>query len=268
MRRTGTVSLPALLLGLLLLFSWAGPLVRTVDPDALDLAHTAAARTADHPLGTDESGRDLLARLMSGGRVSLTVGAVATGVALVIGMLVGGLAGWRGGRTDDVLMRVTDAALAVPVLFVALAVLALFGSRLPLLVCVIGASSWMGIARLVRAEVTGLRDREFVQAARGLGLRGVPLFLRHLLPQLVPTLAVAASLGVAYAILTESALSFLGLGIQPPHASWGNMLTGAQHSLYAAPRLALWPGVMILLTTLACNGLGEQLRRRAQPAAS
>jgi len=268
MRKSYPLSLPALLLGLLLVFAWVGPLVRSTDPDALDLAHTAATSSADHPLGTDESGRDLLARLMSGGRVSLAVGAVATGVALVIGMLVGGLAGWRGGRTDDFLMRLTEAAMAVPVLFVALAVLAVFGSRLSLLVGVIGASSWMGIARLVRAEVTGLREREFVQAARGLGLRGLPLFLRHLLPQLVPTLAVAASLGVAYAILTESALSFLGLGIQPPRASWGNMLTGAQHSLYAAPRLALWPGVMILLTTLACNGLGERLRRRAQPVAN
>ena len=268
MARRRSVSLPGLMLGLLLLFAWVGPVIRNTDPDALDLAHTAAAGSAAHPLGTDESGRDLLARLMFGGRVSLSVGAVATAVALVIGMLVGGLAGWRGGRMDDLLMRLTDAAMAVPVLFVALAVLALFGSRLPLLVSVIGACSWMGIARLVRAEVTGLREREFVQAARGLGLRGVPLFLRHLLPQLVPTLAVAASLGVAYAILTESALSFLGLGVQPPQASWGNMLTGAQHSLYAAPRLAIWPGVMILLTTLACNGLGERLRRRAQPSAN
>ena len=259
MARTRSFSWPALLLGLLLLFAWVGPAIRNTDPDALDLSHIAAASSAAHPLGTDESGRDLLARLMFGGRVSLSVGAVATAVALVIGMLVGGLAGWRGGRMDDLLMRLTDAAMAVPVLFVALAVLALFGSRLPLLVGVIGACSWMGIARLVRAEVTGLREREFVQAARGLGLRGVSLFLRHLLPQLVPTLA---------AILTESALSFLGLGVQPPQASWGNMLTGAQHSLYAAPRLAIWPGVMILLTTLACNGLGERLRRRAQPSAS
>src|SRR5262249_4818878 len=151
------------------LFAWVGPLIRRTNPDALDLAHTAAAGSPGHPLGTDESGRDLLARLMSGGQVSLSVGAVATGVALGIGLLVGGLAGSRGGRVDDVLMRLTDAALAVPVLFVALAVLALFGSRLPLLVAVIGATSWMGIARLVRAEVTALRERAFVQAARGLG---------------------------------------------------------------------------------------------------
>jgi peptide/nickel transport system permease protein len=256
------VSLPAALLALLLLFAWLGPLLRTANPDALDLAHTAASGSSAHPLGTDESGRDLLARLMAGGRVSLTVGAVATAAALVLGTLIGGLAGWRGARLDDLLMRLTDAAMAVPVLFVALAVLALFGSALPLLVAVIGATSWMGIARLVRAQVAALREREFVQAARGLGLHGGRLFLRHLLPQLVPSLAVAASLGVAYAILTESALSFLGLGVQPPRASWGNMLTGAQHSLYAAPRLALWPGLLILLTTLACNGIGERLRRR------
>ena len=261
-----SVSLPAALLCLLLLFAWLGPVLRTTDPDALDLAHTTATSSRQHPLGTDESGRDLLARLMAGGRVSLTVGAVATAVALVLGTMVGGLAGWRGARLEGLLMRLTDAAMAVPVLFVALAVLALFGTRLPLLVGVIGATSWMGIARLVRAQVVALREREFVLAARGLGLHGLRLFLRHLLPQLVPTLAVAASLGVAYAILTESALSFLGLGVQPPRASWGNMLTGAQHSLYVAPRLALWPGFMILLTTLACNGLGERLRRKVAGA--
>jgi peptide/nickel transport system permease protein len=255
-------SFPATLLVLLLLFSWAAPLLRPINPDTLDLSHTTAQSSSSHPLGTDESGRDLLARLMAGGRVSLSVGAVATVVALVLGTLVGGLAGWRRGWLEAVLMRLTDAAMAVPVLFVALAVLALFGSRLPLLVAVIGATSWMGIARLVRAEVAALAEREFVLAARGLGRRGRGIFFRHLLPQLVPTLSVAASLGVAYAILTESALSFLGLGVQPPRASWGNMLTGAQHSLYAAPRLALWPGVMILLTTLACNGIGEGLRRR------
>jgi peptide/nickel transport system permease protein len=255
-------SVPAALLVLLLLFSWAGPLVRPVNPNTLDLAQTAVQSSVAHPLGTDESGRDLLARLMAGGRVSLTVGAVATAVALLLGTLVGGLAGWRRGWLDALLMRLTDAAMAVPVLFVALAVLSLFGSRLPLLVAVIGATSWMGIARLVRAEVAALAEREFVQAARGLGRRSRGIFFRHLLPQLVPTLSVAASLGVAYAILTESALSFLGLGVQPPRASWGNMLTGAQYSLYVTPRLAVWPGVMILLTTLACNGLGERLRRR------
>jgi peptide/nickel transport system permease protein len=261
-RPPSRLPLPAVLLLLLLLFAWAGPLLRPVDPDALDLDHTLARSSPAHPLGTDESGRDLLARLMSGGRVSLAVGAVAAGIALGLGTLVGGLAGWRGGWLDGVLMRLTDAAMAVPVLFVALAVLSLLGTRLPLLLAVIGATSWMGIARLVRAQVAALREREFVIAARGLGEPSGRVFFRHLLPQLVPTLSVAASLGVAYAILTESALSFLGLGVQPPRASWGNMLTGAQHSLYAAPRLAIWPGVMILLTTLGCNGLGERLRRR------
>lgn len=255
-------SLPALLLLLLVAFAWLGPVLRPVDPDALDLGHTLSASSAAHPLGTDESGRDLLARLMAGGRVSLTVGLVAAAIALVVGTLVGALAGWRGRWVDRVLMRLTDAAMAVPVLFVALAVLSLFNTELPLLVGVIGATSWMGVARLVRAEVAALKDREFVHAARGLGRPGPGVFFGHLLPQLLPTLAVAASLGVAYAILTESALSYLGLGVQPPVASWGNMLTGAQHVLYATPRLAVWPGVMILLTTLACNGLGERLRRR------
>lgn len=250
--------------GLLLLiaFAWGGPLLRPVDPDALDLADTVAPPSRHHPLGTDESGRDILARLMAGGRVSLSLGAVATAVALLLGTLIGATAGWRGGRIESILMRGTDAAMAVPVLFVALAVLSLYGTRLALLTAVIGATSWMGIARLVRAEVSALREAEYVQAARALGRGGAGIVRRHLLPQLAPTLTVAASLGVASAILTESALSFLGLGVQPPRASWGNMLNGAQASLYLAPRLAIWPGAMILLTTLACNGLGEVLRRR------
>ena len=184
-------------------------------------------------------------------------------MAHVLGTLVGGLAGWRGGWADGLLMRVTDAAMAVPVLFAALAVLSIFGSKPPLLIGIIGVTSWMGIARLVRAEVAVLRHSEFVMAARALGRRDSAIFVRHLLPQLVPVLTVAASVGVAYAILTESALSYLGLGVQPPRASWGNMLTGAQASLYTAPRLAIWPGVMILLTTLSCNGLGKWLRRRS-----
>ena len=262
MRPTRRVLVPALLLLFLLLFAWMGPVVQGVDPDTLNLAQTVAPASATHPLGTDESGRDVLARLMVGGRVSLAVGMVATAVALGLGTIVGGLAGWRGRWTDRVLMRLTDAAMAVPVLFVSLAFLTLFGSRLPLLIGVIGATSWMGIARLVRAEVAAMREAEFVLAARALGRQGGGIFLRHLLPHLVPTLTVAASVGVAWAIMTESALSFLGLGVQPPRASWGNMLTGAQTYLYSAPRLALWPGVLILLTTLACNGLGEALRNR------
>jgi peptide/nickel transport system permease protein len=256
-------SAPLLLLAALLCFAWVGPLLHRTDPDALDLGATLAPASAGHPLGTDESGRDVLARLMAGGQVSLAVGALASGVALLLGSLIGSLAGWRGGWVEAVLMRLTDAAMAVPVLFVALAVLSIYGSRAALLIGVIGATSWPGIARLVRAEVAALRQRDFVQAARALGSRGDRIVIRHLLPQLLPTLTLAASLGVAYAILTESALSFLGLGVQPPQASWGNMLTGAQASLYTAPRLAIWPGVMILLTTLACNGLGESLRRRA-----
>ena len=254
--------LPAALLATLVLFAWLGPIVRSVDPDAIDLARTVAASSAAHPLGTDESGRDVLARLMVGGRVSLAVGLLATMVALGAGTLAGALAGWNGGWVDRVLMRITDAAMAVPAFFVALTVLTIFGSRPLLLVAVIAATSWMGIARMIRAEVASLKEREFVMAARSLGRKGGGIFALHLLPHLVPTLSVAASVGVAWAILTESALSFLGLGVQPPGASWGNMLTGAQNYLYTAPKLAVWPGVMILLTTLACNGLGEALRTR------
>lgn len=257
------IPLPLILLAALLAFSWAGPMLHPVDPDRLDLQQIAMPSSHGHPLGTDESGRDVLARLMAGGRVSLAVATVATAVALILGTLVGGLAGWRGGWVDALLMRLTDAAMAVPVLFAVLAVLSMFGSRLPLLIGMVGATSWMGIARLVRAEVAVLRHSDYVMAARALGRPDAGIFLRHLLPQLMPVLTIAASVGVAYAILTESALSYLGLGVQPPRASWGNMLTGAQASLYTAPWLAIWPGIMILLTTLSCNGLGKWIRRKS-----
>ncbi|MGH7560363.1 MAG: ABC transporter permease [Gemmatimonadales bacterium] len=253
-----------IVLAVLVAFAWIGPLVWGVDPDTLDLGNTVGPPSAAHPLGTDESGRDVLARLMAGGRVTLLLAGLAALLAVVFGTTVGGLAGVRSGWVDAVLMRLTDAAMAVPVLFVCLAVLTFLGTSVPLLVLVIGGTSWMGIARLVRAEVATLRRADYVLAARALGRPGLGVFLRHLLPQLQPTLAVAAGVGVALAILTESALSFLGLGVQPPAASWGNMLTGAQASLYTAPGLALWPGICIAITVLCCNGT---MRSRANESA-
>jgi peptide/nickel transport system permease protein len=253
------------LLGLLAAFAFVGPLIRPIDPTAIDLANPTAPASALHPLGTDETGRDVLARLMHGGRVSLVVGVLAGMVALGVGVIVGGLASARRRLIEATVSRLVDASMAVPAFFVLLVILTLFGSGTATLVVAIGATAWMGIARLVRAEASSLRHRDFVEAGRALGAGPVRTFIRHVLPHLVPTLAVAASLGVAQAVLTESALSFLGLGVQPPGASWGNMLTGAQVTMVGAPMLAVYPGLCIVLTVLACNAIGEALTRHRRP---
>ena len=211
----------------LFLFSFVGPLVHQVDPEAIDLGNQGGGVSAAHPLGTDESGRDILVRLMHGGRISLAVGTVAVLCSVLVGMTVGGLAGFYLGWTDVLLMRLTDGVLAIPSIFLVLTALTFFGSTVPNIVLVIGLTLWMGLARLVRGEVLAIRQESYVEAARALGAGNRSIILRHILPQLAPTVLVNASLLVATAILTESALSFLGVGVQPPAASWGNMLSGA-----------------------------------------
>ncbi len=253
-------------LALLALFAFGGPLVYRIDPTAIDLSQTVAAMSRAHPLGTDESGRDVLARLMTGGQVSLVVGLLAGLVALLVGTAVGALATARSRWLSTVTNRLLDAAMAVPAFFILLVTVTLFGGSTTTLVAAIGLTAWMSIARLVRAESLSLRERDYVLVARALGQPPAALFARHLLPHLVPTLMAAASVGVAQAVLTESALSFLGLGIEPPMASWGNMLTGAQQNLSEAPWLAIYPGVLIVLTVLAANAIGERIQRRGRVA--
>ncbi len=255
-----TFPFAALALGLIAGFAILGPVGYRVDPDALDLARIAAPASPGHPLGTDESGRDVLARLMYGGRVSLGVGLAAGVMALVVGVAIGALAAARSRWIEPLASRLIDAALAIPVFFLLLAIVALFGSRPATLVLAIGATAWMGIARLVRAEAASLASRDWVVAARALGAGRRATFRRHLLPHLAPTLSVGAAIGVAQALLTESALSFLGLGIQPPRASWGTMLAAAQLNLATAPRLAIYPGLLIVATALACNRIAERWR--------
>ncbi len=249
-------------LGLIVIaaFTFLGPMVHPTDPNEIDLANILASNSPRHPLGTDETGRDVLARLMVGGRVTLLVGMATALVALVAGVAIGGLAATGRRWLDAAAGRLLDAAMAVPSFFVLLVIVTLFGGSIVTLILAIGATAWVGIARLVRAEALSLREREFVAAARALGAPPRRVLLRHIVPHLRPTLAAAAGVGVSQAVLTESALSFLGLGIQPPQASWGNMLTGAQPALLAAPWLALYPGICIVLAVLACNALIEQLR--------
>lgn len=237
-----------------------GPLLYKVSPFTLDLSAAGASPSAAHWLGTDESGRDVFARLLAGGRVSLTVGITSMLLALFLGLLIGGIAGARRGFAESLLMRFTDAALAIPVLFIVITLLAMTGPSVPMLILAVGLTSWMGLARLVRGELLVLRSQPYVEAAVAMGAPSSHTVRRHLLPHLVPTLVVFSTLGVGTAILTESALSFLGLGVQPPAASWGNMLSGAQSYVFSYPWLAAYPGLLILLTVIAVNLLGEALR--------
>ena len=250
---------------LLALAAMVGPVLYDADPNVLDLARAAVPPGEGHPLGTDESGRDVLGRLLAGGRVSLAVGFAAVACSGLLGLSLGALAGLGGRRIDAFVMRLTDAMMSIPAMFLIITTLALFGTSVAGLVIAIGATSWMGLARLVRAELMAIREQAYVEAAKALGARPLRLLVRHALPHLLPSVLVNLTFGIGTAILMESALSFIGLGIQPPSASWGNMLTNAQSYLYASPWLAVYPGLLILITVVAVNVLGDALRDAAEP---
>jgi peptide/nickel transport system permease protein len=213
-----------------------------------------------HLLGTDEAGRDILARLVYAGRVSLAVGVLAAAVAVIVGTALGAAAGFYGGWVDTVIMRFTDALLSIPVLFFVIALTVLLGPNPYTLVIVIGVLSWMELARILRANVLALREMEFTEGARAIGVRDPAIILRHILPNTVAPIIVAGTLGVGHAMLAEAAISYLGLGVQPPNPSWGNMLYNAQSYLWQAPSVALYPGMMIALTVLSINFVGDGLR--------
>ena len=263
MSRLGLVSLAVLVAVALLAI--VGPFLWTIPPEATDPAHGLAGPGVTHPLGTDELGRDVLSRLLHGSRVTLLVGVAAMLAAVTIGVIVGGAAGFNGGWIDAVLMRFTDGMLAVPAFFFILVVITVLGTGVATLVFVIGALSWMPVARVVYGETLRWKAAEFVLAARSLGVGGPRLLVRHILPQAIPALVVSATLGVAFAILTESALSYLGLGVQPPLPSWGNMLQRAQQYVFTAPTLAIYPGAAITAVVLAFNFVGDGLRDALDP---
>jgi peptide/nickel transport system permease protein len=242
-----------------------GPLFWTIPPEATSPAQALAGPSVVHPLGTDELGRDVLSRLLHGGRVTLLVGVAAMITALLIGVVVGAIAGFNGGWLEAVLMRFTDGMLAVPAFFFILVVITGVGTGVATLVLVIGALSWMPVARVVYGETLRWKSAEFVVAAVSLGVGPSRLLVRHILPQAVPSLVVSATLGVAFAILTESALSYLAFGVQPPLPSWGNMLQRAQIYVFTAPTLALYPGLAITAVVLAFNFLGDGLRDALDP---
>jgi len=232
-----------------------------LDPTTTDLSVRSQGPSAAHLFGTDELGRDYFSRVVYGGRISLMVGILAMAASTVIGVVIGLIAGYSSGRIDDALMRFVDFLSAIPWMVLVIVASVFLKPGLWTIIIVIGAFSWMGTARLVRAETLSLRERTYVGYARYIGERRERIVWRHVLPEAAPTIIVAATASISMAMLTESALSFLGLGIQPPMASWGSLLETAQGSLQSAPYLALIPGLLILLSVLSFNVLGDVLRQ-------
>jgi peptide/nickel transport system permease protein len=263
----------SLVLGVMVLSVLLAPF-SPYDPEASDMAARLQPPSLQHPMGTDALGRDLLTRVLYGGRISLTVGFLVMAITLVIGVPMGAVAGFFGGRIDDVLMRITDAALSMPALLVLILLgailrevdLPLFGRNSVLTVAVvIGLLSWMTVARLVRASYLTIREMDFITAARCVGAPNLRIMARHILPNAVGPIIVEATLEVGYAIMEESGLSFLGFGVQPPTPSWGNLLSDAQEHLTRHPWLAIFPGLMIFLSIISVNYIGDGMRDAFDP---
>ena len=242
-----------------------GPLVVSADPRTQELALRLAGPTWAHPFGLDELGRDILARLVAGARVSLVVGISVVSVSAAVGLIVGGIAGYAGGWVDTLIGRLIDVLMAFPGILLAIALVAALGPSLEHVVLALAAIGWVGYARLVRGQVLKAREFEYVQAARSLGASPPRILARHVLPSAYPAVLVQASLGMAAAIIAEASLSFLGLGVQPPTPSWGAMLDAGRGHLLDAPHLTIFPGFAIALLVLGFNFLGDGLRDRVDP---
>jgi peptide/nickel transport system permease protein len=249
------------------------PIISPYDPLATEAANKLQPPSREHLMGTDDMGRDVLSRILYAGRVSLTVGFLATFASLILGLIIGGLSGYFGGKLDNLLMRVTDLFLSFPTLFVLILLSALLretnlnflrSGMLPV-VFVIAILSWMGLARLVRAAFLSLREQEFIVAARALGVKPARIVLRHIVPNTLSVIIVNSTLFVAYSIILESGLSYLGFGVQPPTPTWGNMLNRSQIYVYVAPWLGIFPGLMIFFTVISINYIGDGLRDAMDP---
>ncbi|WP_027715021.1 ABC transporter permease [Desulfuromonas sp. TF] len=264
LRRNRLAVFGAVIVAGMFILALIAPLVAR-DPGAIDIAHRLQSPSWAYPMGTDDLGRDVLARILYGARISLLVGFVAVGIASFIGVILGALAGYYGRWVDGVIMRFVDLMLCFPTFFLILAVIAFLEPSIWNIMIIIGLTSWMGVARLVRAEFLSLRERDFVHAAKALGAADTRVIFRHVLPNALSPVLVSATLGVAGAILTESALSFLGIGVQPPTPSWGNMLIAGKQTLGTAWWLSAFPGLAILITVLGYNLLGEGIRDAFDP---
>ncbi|GAB4562313.1 MAG: ABC transporter permease [Anaerolineae bacterium] len=265
-----------IVVAVLALASIVGPMVSPYDPYRSNFSERYQPPSLQHPMGTDDLGRDMLTRILQGGRISLSIGVMAMTLALIIGTLVGAIAGFYGGKIDNLLMRFTDLMLSLPQLFVLILMTILLRSiNIPLLqagggvfaiVFVIALLSWMTVARLVRGSFLALREKEFVEAARALGISNTRIMFRHILPNAMSPVIVAGTLRVASSIITESGLSFLGFGVQPPTPTWGNMLKNAQDEMMRGNLwMAIFPGLMIFITVIAINYIGDGLRDALDP---
>ena len=249
----------------LALLALAAPVIAPWDPNRPDVKKILDPPSRAHLLGTDQLGRDVLSRMLFGARVSLAVGFVSVGIAAFIGIALGSVAGYNGGSVDAAIMRLVDLMLVFPRFFLLLAVLAFLKPSIWTIMVVIGVTGWMGVARLVRAEFLALKEREFVLWSQSIGASGFRIIWRHILPNAMAPVLVAMTLGIPAAILTESGLSFLGLGVQPPHATWGNILNEGKEVIELAWWLSVYPGVAILVTVLSYNLLGEGIRDALDP---
>lgn len=258
-RGVGSFRIALAVLAVLALAALVAPLVAPVSQEAMDLGARRAPPSPAHWFGTDELGRDVLARVVHGARVSLAIGLFSAALAVALGSAIGAVGGFVGGWVDGALMRLTDAMLAIPRLPFLMIVAAILQPSIPLLIVLVGAAGWMETARVVRAEVLSLVSRGFVEAARASGVAERGILSTHILPNVWGTIAVSATLAVGRGILLESALSFFGVGVQPPAASWGNMLYQAQTTLTSEPWLAIFPGLAIFVSVLCVNVAGEHL---------
>jgi len=260
MLKLGTV-----IVGLTLLAALVGPALTPFDPAAQDLAARLATPSLAHPFGLDELGRDILARVLAGARVSFLVGFTVVIVSAAVGTVLGSVAGYFGGRIDDLISRVIDTLLAFPGLLLAIALVAVLGPSLANVLFALTIIGWVGYARLVRGQVLRAREFEYVQAAKALGAGTTRILWKHIIPTAMPAVVVQGTLGMAGAIIGEASLSFLGLGVQPPTPSWGTMLNGGRAHILDAPHLTLFPGLAIALLVLGLNFLGDGLRDRLDP---
>lgn len=238
------------------------PLIASHDPGEIDIENILIGPSQQHLLGTDSLGRDLFSRMVYGTRISLLVGLIAVGISAIIGILLGSLAGYYGRWVDILIMRFVDIMLCFPTFFLILAVIALLEPSIVNIMIIIGVTSWMGVARLIRAEILSLKERDFIYAEKAIGASDVRIIVRHLIPNAIAPVLVSITLGIAAAILVESSLSFLGIGVQPPTPSWGNILSEGKSVMGAAWWMMLFPGLAIFITVLGYNLLGEGIREK------
>jgi peptide/nickel transport system permease protein len=279
-RRHKMAMFGAVLLLFLIMYSFLGAFIVTEDyANQTNTSIRLSAPSSEHPFGTDTIGRDILARTIYGGQISLVIGFSAVIVMILMGILIGSLSGYFGGKIDAILMRITDAIISIPRIFLLLVMAKFFGNKIPdieligrtfsgsviVIVLVMGLTSWMPLARIVRAEFLSLKNCDFVFAAQATGTPTWQIIFKHILPNSIAPIIVAATLGVAGAVIGEAYISFLGLGVQPPTATWGNMIEGAYNHIESAPWLWIFPGSFILLTVLSINFVGDGLRDAFDP---